>query len=76
MACRSAVLKVNVNGPIGIRREPGAVTDAEPVERIRHKVISRIPHRNRPEGLIRRKPAGRKVHDVVVFSGERMARAI
>jgi hypothetical protein len=39
-------------------------------------VILRIPHRQRPECIIRREPACRKVHDVIVLVGELLARAI
>ena len=76
MACRSAVLKVNVDGPVGVLREPRAIADAEPVERIRHKAILRVAHRQRPEGIIRWKTAQREVDDIVVLSGERMTCAI
>ena len=76
MACRSGVLDVNVDGAVGVRNETGAITDAVAVDRIWHKVILRVAHGERPECIVRRKLACRKVHDVVVRSGELMACAI
>ena len=76
MACRNSVLDANVDGTVGIRNEAGAIADAVSIDRIRHKVILRIAHRQRPEGIIRRESACRKVHDVVVLAGQLLARAI
>src|SRR5215472_1978676 len=76
MACRSNVPDVNVDGTVGIRNEPGAVADAVPVDRIRHKPIPRIAYGERPEGMVRRELSRRKVHDVVVRTGQPLARAI
>src|SRR5215472_3371692 len=76
MACRSNVPDVNVDGTVGIRNEPGAVADAVPVDRIRHKPIPRIAYGERPEGMVWRELSRRKVHDVVVRTGQPLARAI
>ena len=70
MACRSRALDVDVDGAVGIGSETGAVADAVPVDRIRHKVTSRIAHRKRPERDIPRELSRGEVHDVVVCSGE------
>jgi hypothetical protein len=76
MARWSGALDVNVDGTVGIRNEAGAIADAVLIDRIRHKVILDITHRQRPECIIRREPTCRKVHDVVVLAGELLARAI
>lgn len=76
MACRSVVLDVNGDGAVGIWNETGTVANAVPVDRIRHKVIPRIAHGERPERIVRRELSCRKVHDVAVLAGELLARAI
>jgi hypothetical protein len=76
MACRSGVLNVNVDGTIGIQDESRAIADAVAIDRIRHKVIFGVTHGERPECIVRRKTARRKVHDVIVRSGEPLACAI
>ena len=76
MIDRSRVLDIGIDRSIGIRHKPRSITDAVSIDRIRHKVILRVTQRQPPEGVIRRKPACRKVHDVVVLAGESMTRAI
>ena len=76
MACRSGILDMNVDRPVGIRNEAGAIAHAISVDRIHHKVIFCITHRQRPECIIRRELACLKVHDVVVLAGELLTRAI
>src|SRR5580700_1486890 len=60
IASGSGVLNVNVDGTVGIRNEAGAVADAIPVDRILHKVIARVAHRQRPERVVGWKAARRK----------------
>ena len=76
MACRSGMLDVNVDGTIGIRYEPGTITHAVPIDRIRHELILQVAHGERPECAIRRELSCRKVHDVVVMAGKHSARII
>src|SRR5689334_20467250 len=73
---RSSLLNVNVDRTVGGLHEARSVADAVSIDRIWHKMILRGTHSQRPECIVRRKPACRKVHDVVALSGERMARAI
>src|ERR1700685_2131544 len=61
MACRSDVLDVNIDRAIGVKYESGTIAHAVPVDRIRHKVISRIAHCQRPERIVRRKLSCRNV---------------
>src|SRR5215472_8781889 len=76
MACRSGVLDVNIDGAIGVRYESGTITYAVPIDRIWHKVISRVTHGERPECVVRREPACREVHNIIVRSRELLVRAI
>src|SRR5580692_12354134 len=76
MTCGSGVLDVNVDRAVGVRNKAGPITDAVSIDRIRHKAIFRITHRQRPEGIVRRKAARRKMHHVVVPAVESVARAI
>jgi hypothetical protein len=69
-------LNVNIHRTIGVWGQAGTIADAVPVEWIRHKVILRIPHRNRPECLVRREPSRREAQDVVERTGERAASAV
>src|SRR5689334_3037548 len=72
---RSSVLNVNVDRTVRVLREAGPIADAVAIDRIGYKMIFRSTHRQRPEGIVRRKSAWRKVHDVVALSGERVAPA-
>jgi hypothetical protein len=73
---RSGVLDINVDGTVGIRNEAGAIADAVPIDRIRHKVILRVTHSQRPECIVRRELSCWEVQDVVVLAVEFVARAI
>ena len=76
MVCRSGVLQIDVDGAVGILREAGTVADAVPIDGIRHEVFFRVSHCERPERVVGRKTARRKVQDVVVLSGERVTHAV
>jgi hypothetical protein len=73
---RSRILDVNIDRAVGVLHETGTIADAVAVKRIRNKLIFRVPDRERPERIIRRKPACREVHDIVVRSGKLLARDI
>src|SRR5215470_9417769 len=55
MTWRSRALNVDVNGTVSVRHQTGAIADAVPIERIRHKAIVRITHGQRPESIVWRK---------------------
>jgi len=76
MARRSGVLDVNIDRAIGVRYESGTIAYAVPIDRIRHKVIPRIAHGERPECIVRRELSCRKVHDVAVLARELLAHTI
>jgi len=76
MACRSGALQVDVDGAVGILCEAGPIADAVPIDGIRHEAFFLVSHSQRPERLVGRKTARRKVQDVVVLSGERVTRAV
>src|SRR6476661_4821371 len=54
---RSGVLNVNVDRTIGIRLEARTIADAVAIDRVWHKMVFRTTHSQRPEGLVRWKPA-------------------
>src|SRR2546425_1938178 len=76
MACRSGVLQIDVDGAVWILHEAGPVADAVPIDGIRHEAFFLVSHSQRPERVIGRKTARRKVKDVIVLSGERVTRAV
>ena len=58
------------------RHEIGAVAHTVPVDRIRHKAVFRIAHRQRPERMSGRKLTCWEVHDVVVLTVQCVSSAI
>jgi len=75
-ACWSGVLQVDVDGAVGILREARPIADAVPIDRVRHETLLLVSHGQRPERVVGRKTARRKVQDVVVLAGERVTPAI
>src|ERR1700733_4985308 len=76
MTCRSSVLDVNVDGTVGVRDEVGPIADVVPVKWIWHEIIFRVAHGKGPERAVWWEIAGREAQDVVVRSGELLARVV
>ncbi len=76
MPRRGGVLDIDIHRAVRVCYEAGAIADEASIERIRHEAFFRVSHGQRPERVVGREPFRREVHDVIVLSGERVARAI
>lgn len=67
---------IYIDRAVGIWHEAGAIAQVVPIYRIRHEAILCISHSQRPECIVGRKAARRKMQDVDVPSGGRTTRAV